>query len=183
MINEKTILLTGEFDEFGKLCTRIIEGEDSFLLNISPVEQIDHTLLNSGSSFKGALESSRFILGPIKMHPIKINESKEIWLVPTKSFKKKSCVWFNLKHVIGTKAHGVSKTEVFMSYGHTFIINMKESAFNNRLQKAQQLRECILTKQKNIKLKRGFQISESDDSIQIIHIKPKNDDEQNRMLH
>lgn len=123
LINEKTVLLTGEYDKYGNLCTRVIEGEKTFVINESPVKKIDNTLLNYGSSFKGALESSKFILGPIKMPPIKINENKGIWLFPTKSFRRKNCVWFNLDHIIKTKPLGVNKTLVIMNYGHTFIIN------------------------------------------------------------
>lgn len=172
MISEKTVLFTGEYDEYGNLCTRIIEGEETFVLKESPVEQIEKTLLSYGSDFNGALNSSKHILGPIKMYPIKINENKGIWLFPTKSFKKKDCVWFNLIHILNTKPHG-AKTEVFMSYGHTFMINMKESAFNNKRQKAQQLRESILKNNKHIEVKWGFKIYETPESIRIIHTTPK----------
>jgi competence protein ComK len=174
MINEETVLFTGEYDEYGNLCTRIIEGEKTFVLKESPVEQIEKTLLSYGSDFNGALNSSKHILGPIKMHPIKINEKKEIWLFPTKSFKKKNCVWFNLYHIINTEPHG-AKTKVFMSYGHTFMVNMKESAFNHKRQKALQLRESILKNDRHVELKRGFQICEVLDSIQIVHTKPRNE--------
>ena len=172
LINEKTVLFTGEYDGYGNLCTRIIEGEETFVLNESPVEKIKKTLLSYGSDFNGALNSSKHILGPIKMHPIKIDEKQEIWLFPTKSFKKKNCVWFNLYHIINTEPHG-AKTKVFMSYGHTFMINMKESAFNQKRQKALQLRESILKNNRHVELKRGFQICEVSDSIQIVHTKPK----------
>lgn len=169
VINEKTVLFTGEYDEYGNLCTRVIEGDDSFVVKKSPVEQIDVTLLNYGSNFSGALKSSKFILGPMKMYPIKINRNKGIWLFPTRSFKKQNCVWFNLDHVLKTKAQGVQKTEVMMNFGHTFIINMKESAFNNKRQKAQQLRENIL-KDNNGPLERCFKIIEEPDAIQITNL-------------
>jgi competence protein ComK len=171
LINEKTVLFTGEYDHYGKLCTRFIEGEDTFVLNESPVKKIDKTLLNYGSSFKGALESSKYILGPIKMPPIKINENKGIWLFPTRSFKRKNCVWFNLDHILHTKPLGVSKTLVFMNYGHTIIINMKESAFNQRRQKTQQLRDSIIKNHKHVELKQGFFICESSDSVHIMESK------------
>ncbi|WML43895.1 competence protein ComK [Neobacillus sp. PS3-40] len=166
VINENTVLFTGEYDKWGNLCTRVIEGVNSFVVNESPVDQIDKTLLNYGSSFSGALQGSKHILGPMKMYPIKINENKDIWLFPTKSFKKKNCVWFNLYHVIRTKAQGVQKTEVLTTFGHSFIINMKESAFNNKRQKAQQLREIIL-KDNMPPLERCFKIIEESDTIQI----------------
>jgi competence protein ComK len=173
VINENTVLFTGEYDEWGNLCTRVIEGEDSFVLKESPVEQIDKTLLNYGSNFSGALKSSKFILGPMKMYPIKINRNNGIWLFPSRSFKKLNCVWFNLDHVIKTKAQGVRKTEVITSFGHVFIINMKESAFNNKRQKAQQLREMILM-DNNGPLERCFKIIEESDAIQITNLTKRN---------
>jgi competence protein ComK len=180
LINEKTVLLIGEYDKYGNLCTRVVEGENTFVINESPVKKIDKTLLNYGSSFKGALESSKFILGPIKMPPIKINENKGIWLFPTRSFRRKNCIWFNLKHIIKTKPLGVNKTLVIMNYGHTFIINMKESAFNHRRQKAQQLRESILKHHKHVELKRGLHLSESSDSV---HILDNNDEIHSKKLN
>ncbi|PLR95896.1 competence protein ComK [Bacillus sp. T33-2] len=165
MINKETVLLTGEYDEFGSLCTRVIEGEKTFLVQRTPVQVINKTLLRLGSSFRGARDSSKEVLGVMKMYPLKINQYLGIWLFPTKACSKQNCVWFSLMHIKKTKAIGVRKTEVLLSYNHTFEIEMKETSFNNKRQKAEELREIITKNTKSpltfyIEPKPGFRISE-----------------------
>lgn len=144
LINQNTVLLTGEYDQLGKLCTRVIEGKESFLVKMKPMDIINNTLLGLGSDFRGCRESSKKILGSTHMCPIKINCRQGIWLFPTKSFNDDYCVWFSLNHVKRTKAKGVRKTKVYLSFGHTFTLDMKESSFNNKRQKAEDLRVEML---------------------------------------
>lgn len=165
VINEETVLLSGEYDALGKLCTRVVEGKKNFLVGMAPIELINQTLLIHGCSFQGALESSKYLLEPMKMYPIKINPDLGIWLFPTKSYKKHNCVWFSLVHVRKTKAIGVRKTAVTLSFGHTFTVEMKESSFNNRQQKAKELREIVTKNTKspltfNCEPRQGFLICE-----------------------
>jgi competence protein ComK len=165
MINEETVLFTGEFDTYGNLFTRVIEGNQSFLVRMSPEQLINKTLLRLGSSFRGALESSKEVLGPMNMYPIKVNSSLGVWLFPTKSYKCPGCVWFSLLHFKKTIAKGLGKTEVLLSFGHSIEIEMKERPFTNRVHKAEQLRG-IITQNTNCPLtlfiepKKGFRICE-----------------------
>ncbi|HAQ06384.1 MAG TPA: hypothetical protein DCR24_02190 [Bacillus bacterium] len=166
-INEKTVLVTGEYDESGRLCTRVIEGEESFLVNMKPLQVINNTLLMNGSNFRGARESSKKILGKSHMCPIKINCNLGIWVFPTKSYINDFCVWFSLMHVKRTKARGVKRTEVVLSYDHTFFIEMKESSFNQKRQKALDLREAILKNSESpltfyVEPKKGLSIREDE---------------------
>jgi competence protein ComK len=143
-INQETVLLTGEYNEYGKLCTRVIEGERTFLVDKRPIEVINKTMLGLGSNFHAGRKSAREVLGDINMCPIKINCNLGIWLFPTRSYNDDFCVWFSLAHVKKTKAIGIRKTEVYLSYNHTFVVNMKESRFNERKQKAKDLREEMM---------------------------------------
>jgi competence protein ComK len=132
---------------------------------MSPEQLINKTLLRLGSSFDGALKSSKEMLDSIRMHPIKINSSLGIWLFPTKAYKHAECVWFSLLHVKKTKARGVRKTEVLLSFGHSIEIQMKECAFTKRVQKAEQLRDVITRNAMSpftslLESKKGFQICE-----------------------
>ncbi|GAM14750.1 competence protein ComK [Mesobacillus selenatarsenatis] len=166
-INQETVLLTGEYNENGKLCTRVIEGEDTFLVDMKPIDVINKTLLGLGSNFNAGRKSSREILGDIYMCPIKINCNLGIWLFPTKSYNNEFCVWFSLTHVKKTKAVGIRKTEVYLSYNHTFVINMKESKFNQRKQAAKDLRYEMTKNSQGIltfyvEPKKGLMIRESE---------------------
>lgn len=167
LINEKTVLLTGEYDDFGRLCTRIIEGSDTFLIALKPMQIINNTLQLLGSNFHSVRETSKRILGDVHMCPIKVNCNLGIWLFPTKSHNNDFCVWFSLMHVKKTKPLGVRRTEVFLSYNHTFIIEMKESSFNHKRQKAEDLREAMLKNTQSpltfyLEPKKGFCICEDE---------------------
>src|SRR4051794_30948006 len=99
LINEKTGLLIGDYYTNGALYTKVIEGMEIFLVAMSPVQLIDKSLLQYGSSFIGALSSSKEVLGEMYMYPIKISSSLDIWLFPSKSYKKSNCIWFVLNHI------------------------------------------------------------------------------------
>ncbi len=166
-MNQQTVLLTGEYNENGKLCTRVIEGEHTFLVDKKPIEVIDKTMLGLGSNFHAGRKSAREILGDVHMCPIKVNCQLGIWLFPTKSYNHDFCVWFSLQHVQKTRSLGIRKTEVYLSYHHTFIVNMKQSTFHDRKQRANDLREEMLKNSQGqlnfcVEPKKGLMICEGE---------------------
>ncbi|MEH7012492.1 competence protein ComK [Neobacillus niacini] len=144
LINEKTVLVTGEYNDTGELWSRVIEGEETFLVKKSPTTVIEETLLHLGSNFLGARRSSKYLLSPMRMHPISVNPQMGILLFPTMNMKCHCCIWFSLIHVKSTNPVGVNQIEVLTSFGHTILIDMSERAFNNKRQKAIQLQETII---------------------------------------
>jgi competence protein ComK len=143
LINENTVLVEGIYDEFANLWSKVLDKEELLLVMLSPEKLINHTLLKHGSDFQGAVNSSRHILGEVKTPPIPINAKLDIWLIPTKDSKLQSCVWFSHSHIQKTKAVGRKKTEVDLSFGHTYELLMKETSFNHKWQRAAQLKERI----------------------------------------
>jgi competence protein ComK len=148
LINEKTVLLTGVYNDRGELWSSVIEGKDKILVRKAPTKVIEGPLLHVGSDFLGARHSSKFLMEPKRIQPISINPQMGILLFPTKNIKSPKCIWFSLMHVKSTKHVGLKKTEVLTSYGHTILIDLTESSFNNRLHKALLLRDTI---SKNLK--------------------------------
>jgi competence protein ComK len=143
LLNEKSVLVTGEYSERGELWSRVIEGQETFLVKKTPIAVIEETLLHVGSDFLGARRSSKYLLSPMRMHPISVNPQMGILLFPTKNMKCPNCIWFSLIHVKTTKRAGVNQTEVLTSYGHTILIDMTERAFHTRRHKAIELQETI----------------------------------------
>ncbi|MCM3690651.1 competence protein ComK [Neobacillus niacini] len=148
LLNEKSVLVTGEFSERGELWSRVMEGEETFLVKKTPTAIIEETLLHVGSDFLGARRSSKYLLPPMRMHPISVNPQMGILLFPTKNIKCPNCIWFSLIHVKTTKRVGINQTEVVTSYGHTILVDMTERAFRTRRHKAMELQETI---SKNLK--------------------------------
>lgn len=52
LLNEDVILLTGEYNEYGKLCARIMIGGQTILVNRSPLQVMDDTLKYIGFDLK-----------------------------------------------------------------------------------------------------------------------------------
>lgn len=170
LINEKTVLITGEYDKYGNLYSKILEGEKLIYVKMPPLQLINYSLVRLGSSFDGARHSSKVLLGGIRMHPITVNTSLGIWLFPSKSFENPYCVWFSLMHVKGTKRNGLKKTIVQLSYGHTYEINMKEAFFNQKRKKAEELREIVIKHTKDplflyVEPAKGIRVIEDEGTI------------------
>lgn len=165
LINEKTVLLMGEYVKNGRQWTRVIEGEETFLVKKRPIDLINRALLCLGSDFRAARKSSKYILGECHMCPIRVNCNLGVWLFPTKSYKDDHCIWFSLMHVKDSKSVGIRRTKVFLSYNHDIEIEMKESSFKNKKNKAIQLRESMLRNSQSpltfyLEPKKGLQIIE-----------------------
>lgn len=144
LINEKTVLLTGEYNDRGELWSRVIEGEETLLVTKSPLTLIEETLLHLGSNFHGARRSSKYLLSPSRMHPISVDPQLGILLFPAKNMRRQSNIWFSLIHVKNTNPVRINQIEVLTSFGHTILLHMSEKAFNNKRQKAIQLQEAII---------------------------------------
>ncbi|MBT2724291.1 competence protein ComK [Bacillus sp. ISL-46] len=137
------ILLTGEYDRYGKLCARVMAGGVSFLVDRTPLQLLDDTLTFIGYDLRGAMASAKLILGERARCPIIVNPYLSICLFPNKSPHKSDCIWFNPEHIVRTKALR-NKTEVELSNGHSIIVDSKLTFFNNRIHKANQLMQLSM---------------------------------------
>ncbi|MDF2790521.1 MAG: hypothetical protein K0S80_3622 [Neobacillus sp.] len=147
-IEEKMILMMGEYDGYGKPCARVMAGSASFLVDRTPLQILDDTLMYIGFDLRGAMASAKLILDERSRCPIIVNPYLGICLFPNHSPFNPDCIWFNPEHIVRTKAAG-NKTEVELSNGHSIIVDSKLTSFNNRIHKAQLLMQ--------ISMKRGNQ--------------------------
>lgn len=138
-IDKKVILMMGEYDQNGKLCSRIMVGKTTFLVDRTPLHLLDDTLKYIGYDLRGAITGAKFLLNKTMKCPIIVNPYQGICLFPSKSPSKHDCIWFNPEHIVHFRAMG-SKTEVELSNGHFMIVKAKLSAFNNKLHCAKQLK-------------------------------------------
>lgn len=149
-IKKQTVLMIGEYDHYGNLFTRVIEGKKSILVKSSPEQIINRSLLHIyGFNLKGALESSKAILGKMNMYPVMVSARHGICLFSTKSRNHSDCVYFSRIHVKRTESIGLKKTKVHLSYGHSIIIDKSRTAFNNRAERASQLIRIISERSEN----------------------------------
>jgi competence protein ComK len=148
LLDKRIILMTGEYDQYGKHCSRVMIGKTSYLVDRTPLQLLDETLMYIGFDLRGATSSAKSILGIKAKCPVMINSYQSVCLFPTKSPQWIDCIWFNPEHIVKTKARS-GKTEVELSNGYSIIIGAKLLAFNNKVTKANQLRR--------ISMERGLQ--------------------------
>ncbi|MEH7076562.1 competence protein ComK [Neobacillus drentensis] len=142
-VEKKMILLTGEYDGYGTLCTRVVTGGVSFLVDQTPLQLLDDNLVYIGYDLRGAMSSAKNILGERVGCPIIINPYLGICLFPNKSPYKSDCIWFNPEHIVRTKAIG-AKTEIELSNGHSIIVDTRLTSFNNKILQAKQLMQITV---------------------------------------
>lgn len=114
----------GEYALLGRPCTRIIEGNQSFLVDMVPLHVIDKSIKHIGFNLKGAIESSKAELGKTSMVPIMINPALGVCLFPIISPKKHECMWFNPLHIVDALPNG-KNTDVYLSNGCVITIAMR----------------------------------------------------------
>lgn len=151
IVNQETVLLTGEYDSNGKLCTRVLEGERDIFINQSPLKVITAKMHYYGHNFKGAIEGAQSILGKTPMCPIMVCVEQDICLFPHRSPVHADCIWFNYKHVVQTHANGCY-TNIELSNGHLIKIRAKHAAFNHKKQKAGDLRRILVERSQAIRI-------------------------------
>ncbi|MEH7335336.1 competence protein ComK [Neobacillus drentensis] len=142
-IEKKVILIMGEFDQYGKPCSRIMAGKTTFLVDKTPLHLLDDTLQYIGFDLRGAIIGAKSILNKTMKCPIMVNPYQGICLFPSKSPHKIDCIWFDPEHIINTKATG-NKTEVELSNGHFIIVDTKFAPFNEKLQTAKYLKRLTI---------------------------------------
>lgn len=153
------VLMLGEYDQNGKLCTRVMEVDKTFLVDKTPLEVLKDTIHYIGFDFKGAMSASKLILGNVNMCPVIVNPVHGICMFPNKAYKNDDTIWFNPIHIINTSPLG-RNTKVDLSNGYSIEIHSRLSGFNTRLQNAEHLRKITSDRGNNpmtliIEKKRG----------------------------
>lgn len=135
--------MTGHYDRYGKLCTRVFETKRTMIINKSPLEVLDYSIKCIGFDLRGALKTSRWHLGDIHMYPIMVNPIRRIILFPSRSPKHEENIWFNPQHIKRTTSSN-RNTSIQFSNGSTLIIPTRLASFNHKLQTAEQLEKMTI---------------------------------------
>ncbi|PLR76746.1 hypothetical protein CU633_14425 [Bacillus sp. V3-13] len=135
-INPKLNLLNGERDGYGKLCTRVWERGDSFLVDLDPLKVLDESLKYMNSNLKGAIKSAKLIIGMC----LAVNPYHGIFMFPVKGPSNDDCFWINAAAVQNTSPSG-RQTKVVFHDGYSIKEESRFTAFNNKLLIARNLGE------------------------------------------
>ena len=135
--------MTGLYDRTGKLCTKVNEIDRTFIVDKAPLEILEDTIRNIGFNLKGAMATAKWITGVAQMCPIMINPILKICVFPTKSAHHDEVIWFNPAHIARTSSLN-GNTLVEFRNGTAIIVPCRLSAFNTKLQTAEQLKHLTI---------------------------------------
>lgn len=137
------VLMMGEYNRYGKLCTRVMELDKTFLVDKTPLEVLKDTINYIGFDFKGARSAAKLIVGNVSMCPVMVNPIHGICAFPNQAYKNVDTIWFNPNHIVKTSALG-RHTLVDLSNGYSIEVHSRLSGFNQKWQNAQLLRRTTV---------------------------------------
>ena len=131
IFNVETAMLQQHTNENGEYYTIVVEKNVAFQVNMPMQKLLDINLRYYGSSYRGARDGSRAILGNIQLYPIVISMIKKVIWLPSESAKSKSRVWLALHyiHYPETGPCGDTHTIVTLTSGLQFTIPVNYKNF------------------------------------------------------
>ena len=142
-INSSTCALMPNND----LSTTIIENDNIINVPYSINNIIKYSCAYYGSSFKGRMQGSKYVLGSKYKLPIIIEESKELVFFPTNSYENESCIWISLKNISNYKKED-NHVKVLFHSNLSIDVNISYESFENQVLRATKLL-LILKSRKN----------------------------------
>ena len=140
ILKNEAILALPKRDEYGNLFTVVMEIDGPVDVDLCPTELIDSNLRYYGSSLQGARDGALTILGKVKMNPVTVSERLNLYWLPSISPTNEGCIWVALHHITDYISINKKQTQVIFTGGTTLIIDMSESAFDKKVQKAYKLK-------------------------------------------
>jgi competence protein ComK len=140
--------MAGIYDRNAKPCTLVTELTRTFIVDKAPLEILNDSIKCIGFDLRGAMETSKWLLGNKNMCPLMVNPVHKICVFPDKSSKHNETKWFNPIHIIKTFSKN-QQTIIEFTNGLTITIPMRLYYFNNRLQTAEQFRNMTVGLENN----------------------------------
>ncbi|MBU8878067.1 competence protein ComK [Bacillus sp. FJAT-29790] len=140
VIVPETVMIIPEFDSFGNIYSKVIEGKHTFLVKKKPRDIVTFSLNRYGSDLQGAMKGSKTIIGPCHMPPIRINGTPDMYWIPYISPNHDLCVWLALHHIEDYEEITNNETRVITSHGHSIPLDIGIKKLVDRINKADQLK-------------------------------------------
>lgn len=132
----------------GKEKSKIIEFDNSFIVNKSSKAIIDDSCKYFGSSYQGRLDGSKKMLNMNYKLPIVIEEYNNLIFFPTSSPRFKECIWISLNNIKSYSKKGNYSIIVFLE-DVKFDLEISYYSLENQIFRAALL-DSLLHKRKNM---------------------------------
>lgn len=122
--------------------TRIIEMKHEKKLKELTVKIIEENCNLNGSTLKGRIKGSSYLIGSTYKPPIVVNESNNIILVPTHSVRNEKCNWINLMSILHYRPLN-NKVQIEFINNKKIILDISYNIFDKQVMRAIRLSSAI----------------------------------------
>lgn len=123
--------------------SRIIENNESYVINVPPMQVLEHSCEYFGSSFNGRKEGTKKLLGITHKSPIIVEESRKIIFFPTTSPDRIDCVWINLEKVNKYYKSSSKKSIIEFKNGDIIEFDVSIGSLTNQIMRAFRLKYIL----------------------------------------
>lgn len=128
--------------------SKVIEENNTFVVNQTPMQIIEHSCRYFGSSYQGRHKGTRNLIGVSHKSPIIIEGTREIIFFPTNSPRLYDCSWISLKKI--EKHQKMDKNSLIeFSNGYLLELGISYGSLDNQILRATRL-ESVLRKRKEV---------------------------------
>lgn len=142
-INNNTYAFHSNFDSYGFERTRVIEKEEKFHINKSPLKIVQESFEHIGSNYEGAVRGARAILNRRNHIPIVFSAPSEIVLIHFPTTDQLGKVWLVNKYIYDIKPHEEKSTMIQMENGQSIQVGMKFQLVQDRCIQATYLQRVV----------------------------------------
>lgn len=127
--------------------SRVIEENNSYIVNKTPMKIIDNSCKFFGSSYEGRFCGTKTLTGITHKSPIIIEESRKMIFFPTKSPRLDSCIWISFNNILNYEQKENNSIIKFCC-GKVLELDISYNIIDNQILRATRL-ESVLNKRMN----------------------------------
>ena len=123
--------------------SKIIENNESYVVNVTPMQILEHSCEYFGSSFDGRREGTKKLLGITHKSPIIVEESRKIIFFPTTSPDRNDCIWINLEKISRYYKSSQKKSIIEFKNGDIIEFDVSIGSLTNQILRASRLKYIL----------------------------------------
>ena len=123
--------------------SKIIENNESYVVNVTPMQILEHSCEYFGSSFDGRREGTKNLLGITHKSPIIVEESRKIIFFPTTSPDRNDCIWINLEKISRYYKSSQKKSIIEFKNGDIIEFDVSIGSLTNQILRASRLKYIL----------------------------------------
>lgn len=144
IINYETLVIV----PYDNKRVKVYEVDDEFLVNMNVFDIVRNSCLFFGSSLEGRKEGTKALLGCEIKVPIIVEDSRNLIIFPTSSYKSKKNVWIAYQNLLKYSKYSTDITMLSFRNNRNIEVNVRYNIIDNQIIRCIKL-DTIITKRKN----------------------------------